>query len=84
MHNTNDSHHHGHAKRTWLYPQKGGEDANPKKFPETDTIFDHLKEANVEADAEKSILCLSMDARAMVKISPFVHGGKKISADQSC
>jgi hypothetical protein len=57
-------------------PQKGGQDATPKKLPETDAIFEHLKEVNARADAQEGSLRLSMDTKAVVKVGPFARGGK--------
>ena len=57
-------------------PPKGGKDTTPKKLPETDAIFEHLKEVNKQADANKQTLRISMDAKAIVKIGPFARGGK--------
>ncbi len=49
---------------------------NPKKIPETDAIFDHMKEMNEAADEDLQTLRISMDVKAMVKIGPFSRRGK--------
>jgi len=72
-----------HSQRTGLHAQKGGEDAPPKKLPETDAIFDHLKEVNAEADAEGSTLRLSMDAKRGSQNRSLRTRRKKPGTDQS-
>jgi len=48
----------------------------PKRVPQTDAIFEKLKEVNPEADRAENVLRLSMDAKAAVKIGLFSRGGK--------
>jgi hypothetical protein len=48
----------------------------PKKLPQTDAIFDRLKQENGEADASEDTLRLSLDAKASVKIGLFSRGGR--------
>lgn len=47
-----------------------------KKIPETDDIFEQLHKLRAEADKDKTILRLSMDAKATVLIGPFSRRGK--------
>ena len=47
-----------------------------EELPETDAIFAQVKQRNEEADADKGVLRLSMDAKATVKVGPFARGGK--------
>jgi hypothetical protein len=47
----------------------------PKKVPETDAIFDQLKEVQAHAAASDQVLRVSLDAKATVKIGPFSRGG---------
>src|SRR5215210_3222263 len=47
-----------------------------KKLPETDAIFEQLREVNQAADDASDVLRISMDAKATVKIGPFSRGGK--------
>jgi hypothetical protein len=47
-----------------------------KKVPQTDAIFDRLKQENGEADASEDTLRLSLDAKASVKIGLFSRGGR--------
>jgi hypothetical protein len=47
-----------------------------KKIPETDAIFEQLARVNTEADADDSVLRLSMDAKASVGIGNYSRGGK--------
>ncbi|VAW36196.1 hypothetical protein MNBD_CHLOROFLEXI01-4181, partial [hydrothermal vent metagenome] len=47
-----------------------------KKITETDAIFDRLAEVKQEAQQDKTILRLSGDAKAVVKIGDFSRGGK--------
>ena len=47
-----------------------------KKLPQTDAIFDRLKQENGAADASEDTLRLSLDAKASVKIGLFSRGGR--------
>jgi hypothetical protein len=49
---------------------------SPKKLPETDAIFDQVTMVNGVADAADTMLRISMDAKASVKVGPFARGGK--------
>ena len=46
-----------------------------KKIKETDAIFAKLKEVNKAADAAATVLRLSWDAKATVKLGDFSRGG---------
>lgn len=46
-----------------------------KKIPETDAIFEQLLQVNQAADADPTVLRLSMDAKATVKLGRFSRGG---------
>ena len=46
-----------------------------KKLPETDAIFDHLAQINPAADADETVLRLSVDAKATIPIGLFSRGG---------
>lgn len=47
----------------------------PKKLPETDAIFDHLKEVHQDAATRDDTLRLSLDAKMPVPIGPFSRDG---------
>lgn len=47
-----------------------------KKIAETDQIFDQLDELHQNAQKDKTILRICMDAKAVVKIGPFSRGGR--------
>jgi len=47
-----------------------------KKIPETDAIFEPVAEANAAADAAPSVLRVSIDAKAKVKVGNLSRGGK--------
>lgn len=47
-----------------------------KKIPETDAIFEHLDKLHAEAQANPSILRLSLDAKATVLLGPFSRHGQ--------
>src|SRR6476661_10086979 len=49
---------------------------SPKKVPQTDAIFDQVAAVNQAADASETVLRISLDAKATVKIGPFARGGK--------
>ena len=46
-----------------------------KKLPETDAIFDRLAQVNPAADADETILRLSVDAKATTPIGLFCRDG---------
>ena len=48
---------------------------SPKKIPETDDIFAQVNKVNRLADQEETVLRVSMDAKARVKIGSFSRGG---------
>lgn len=50
--------------------------STPKKLPETDAIFARVKQINEEADADEQVVRISIDAKASVKVGPFVRSGK--------
>lgn len=58
------------------YPQKVAKSKPKKKIPETDAIFEELKQVNQAADEAPDTLRLSMDAKARINIGPFSRGGK--------
>ena len=47
-----------------------------KKVPETDAIFERLAEVNPAADADPTILRMSVDAKARVALGRFSRGGR--------
>ena len=47
----------------------------PKKIPETDAIFTHLAHVNAQADADETVLRLSLDAKASVWVGEYSRGG---------
>jgi len=47
-----------------------------KKIPETDAIFTHVAAANAAADADETVLRLSIDSKARVKLGNLSRGGK--------
>jgi hypothetical protein len=46
-----------------------------KKLPETNAIFDRLAQVNPSADADETILRLSIDAKAAIPLGLFSRGG---------
>jgi hypothetical protein len=44
--------------------------------PQTDAIFDQVAAVNQAADASETVLRISLDAKATVKVGPFARGGK--------
>jgi len=47
-----------------------------KKIPETDAIFEHLAQVNAQADADATVLRLSLDAKATVWVGDYSRGGQ--------
>lgn len=58
------------------HPSRVAKSKPPKKIPETEAIFEQIAQVNTEADADPTILRISMDAKATVKIGPFEREGK--------
>jgi hypothetical protein len=56
-------------------PAAGPQDQAPKKIPETDAIFDHLKQVHTQAAQQPETLRISLDTKAKVKIGEFSRGG---------
>jgi hypothetical protein len=50
--------------------------AAPKKIAETDAIFEQLARVNTAADADDTVLRLSLDAKASVWVGAFSRGGR--------
>ena len=48
----------------------------PKKVPQTDAIFEHLKRVNPQADQASDTLRISIDAKATVPVGPFSRRGR--------
>jgi transposase len=48
----------------------------PKKIPETDAIFERLRQVNAQADADETVLRLSLDAKAAVWVGDYSRGGQ--------
>jgi transposase len=47
-----------------------------KKIPETDAIFEHLAQVNAQADADDTVLRMSLDAKATVWVGDYSRGGQ--------
>src|SRR5919206_4390876 len=60
----------------WATIRRKSPRVSPKKVPQTDAIFDQLAAVNQAADASETVLRISLDAKATVKIGPFARGGK--------
>jgi hypothetical protein len=54
-----------------------------KKIPETDAIFERLAAVNPAADADPTILRMSVDAKARVVLGRFARGGRSRVAVQA-
>jgi len=48
----------------------------PKKIKETDAIFEELARVHKQAGEDKTVLRLSIDAKAMLKVGPFSRKGQ--------
>jgi hypothetical protein len=51
--------------------------ANPKKLPATDAIFEQLSRVKTAAETDATVMRISLDAKASVKVGDFSRGGKK-------
>lgn len=58
------------------HPSRVAKTQPPKKIPVPDAIFEQIAVVNHQADADPTILRLSLDAKAVVKIGNFDRGGK--------
>jgi hypothetical protein len=47
-----------------------------KKIPETDAIFEQLSQVNAQADADDTVLRMSLDAKASVWVGDYSRGGR--------
>jgi hypothetical protein len=47
----------------WAIPYMRCRKAAPPKIPETDPIFEQLAQVNAQADADETVLRLSLDAK---------------------
>ncbi len=57
------------------HPQKVRKSQPLKKIPETDAIFEHLKQVNNEADADETVLRMSVDAKGTILLARLSRGG---------
>jgi len=57
------------------HPKKVKKSQPLKKIPETDAIFEQLKQVNVEADADETALRVSVDAKGTVLLALLSRGG---------
>jgi len=57
------------------HPKKVKKSQPLKKIPETDAIFEQLKQVNVETDAAETALRLSVDAKGTVLLALLSRGG---------
>ena len=48
----------------------------PKRAPQTDAIFEQLKQVNPEADRARDTLRVSIDAKATVNVGPSSRRGR--------
>lgn len=55
-----------------------------RKIPETDAIFENVKEKNDEAQKDSSIRRLSVDCKATVKIGDYSRGGETRGDNKAC
>jgi transposase len=55
----------------------------PKKVPQTDAIFDQLKEVRANAAESDHVLRVSLDAKATIPIGPFSRGGHSRTGTQA-
>ncbi|MCU7880675.1 MAG: hypothetical protein KZQ66_14440 [Candidatus Thiodiazotropha sp. (ex Lucinoma aequizonata)] len=55
-----------------------------KKIQETDAIFKEVYQVNSEADQNDSILRISLDTKATVKVGPFSRGTYSKQVERAC
>src|SRR5208283_1171133 len=75
--------HHHQTERLGLPLAQGGQVPSPKKVPETDAIFDQLKEVHAHAAQSEYVLRVSLDAKATIPIGPFSRGGRSRTGTQA-
>ncbi len=57
------------------HPKKVKKSQPLKKIPETDAIFEQLKQVNTETDADETALRLSVDAKGTILLALLSRGG---------
>ncbi len=57
------------------HPKKVKKSQPLKKIPETDAIFEQLKQVNVETDADETALRMSVDAKGVILLALLSRGG---------
>src|SRR5262249_11375274 len=72
----NATHVANQAERPRVSLDQGGQVQAQKKIKQTDAIFAKLKEVNKAADEAATVLRLSWDAKATVKLGDFSRGGQ--------
>jgi hypothetical protein len=55
-----------------------------KKIPETDAIFEEVRQVNQAADQDAGVLRISLDTKATVKVGPFSRGGYNRQGENAC
>jgi hypothetical protein len=58
-----------------FYPRTVAKTRPKRKIPQTNAIFERLAEVTAQADADPTVLRLSMDAKATVKVGEFSRDG---------
>ena len=58
------------------HPKTGQKEPAKKKIAETDAIFERLSQVNPKADADETVLRLSLDAKATVNVGDYSRHGK--------
>jgi len=74
---THDHHHRHQTESVGLLPNQGGQKQTQKKLAATDAIFEQLSVVKTAAQADATVMRISMDAKASVKVGDFSRGGKK-------
>ena len=60
----------------WAIACEACRKAAPKKIPETDAIFERLRQRHAQADADETVLRISLDAKASIWVGDYSRGGQ--------
>jgi len=66
------------------YPSRVAKSKPQKKIPQTDNIFEYLEKLHLQADNDPTLLRISMDAKASVRVGPFSRGGLSRVKTSAC
>jgi DDE family transposase len=70
-------HHRDQTQPAGLVSHQSGQKQTPKKLPATDAIFEQLSVVKTAAETDATVMRISLEAKATVRVGDFSRGGKK-------